>query len=1275
MRQCWPGRPYPRGATFDGRGVNFAVCSTVATRIEVCLFGDGGDREIDRFDLPAVSGHVWHGYVPDLTPGTLYGLRVHGPYVPEQGHRCNPSKLLVDPYAKALFGQVDWKQPVFGYRHDAPRPPVEPRAGDGERPDGAPPQEHPPDPKDLSFDERDSAPGVPKGVVVDERFDWGDDRPPETPWRETIIYELHVRGFTRRHPDVPEPLRGTYAGLAHPAAIDHLRSLGVTAVDLLPVHEFVDDGFLLDRSLRNYWGYSTLGYFAPAQRYASQAGPGAPAGEFKAMVKALHAAGIEVILDVVYNHTCEGNELGPTLSLRGIDNASYYWLMPEARYYLDFTGTGNSLNASSAECARLIADSLRYWVTEMHVDGFRFDLASTLGRVGRGEFSRTAPIFQIINQDPVLSRVKLIAEPWDCGTGGYQVGNFPAPFREWNGKFRDAVRRYWKGDQNLAAELGYRLTGSADLYQGQQRTPQASVNFITAHDGFTLHDLVSHSEKHNEANGEGNQDGADDNQSWNHGAEGETGDPAIIALRERQQRNLLATLFLSQGVPMLLGGDELGRTQRGNNNAYCQDNELSWFDWNLDDRQRALLQFVRHLIALRRRHPALQQSRFLVGDIVWDSQFKDLAWLRPDGLEMDAQDWEKPGITALAFTLGGDAIQMVDDHGQRLIGDGLLVLMNAQPDPVTFELPSEGETRWFRELDTSDPAPGAGDGYTGRYELPPRSLALFRQPLEAQAARDAAGAPARVAHREAQRRRRRAGVVVPLFSIRSDSGWGLGEIADIPRFARWAAGAGFSLMQLLPVNEISGFGPSPYTALSAFALDPVYLSLDQQEDFIAAGGRGALPAEARQRLEAAARAPAVDWGAARALKRQGIELAFARFLADEWRRKTPRARELVAFMNDSRGWLDDHALFVALHQQIGKSWLDWPRPLRDRDPRAIAGVRAEQGDALLRVCWTQWQLDRQWHQARREACAAGVDLMGDLPFVVGADSTDVWAHRTLFRVDWRVGTAPEAADRQGQDWGLPAYEWDAMQIEDLAWIKARAMRAGELYSVCRVDHVAGYYRTFVRAAGEDAGFFTPAAEPAQIALGERIMRVISRWVEIVAEDLGPLPPFLRPSLEKLGVPGYRVLRWERDGQKGEGEGESAYRDPASWPPTSVATNATHDTDTTAAWYDALPTAEREKLRRIPALAALDPARPFDEGARDLFLRAIYQSPSALALVLFQDAMGSRDRINTPGPPDAAAGNWSYRIDRTVDELLSDGATSDRLARLAADTGRAPARPK
>ncbi|PTL81971.1 glycogen debranching protein GlgX [Vitiosangium sp. GDMCC 1.1324] len=704
-REVWPGKPYPRGATFDGTGVNFAVFSQAATRVEVCLFDpQNPSKEVERFELPAATDCTWHGHVPGLESGTLYGLRVHGPYEPQKGHRCNPYKLLVDPYAKALHGEVDWSQPVFGYvlGHEK---------------------------QDLMRDERDSAPGMPKCVVVSDNFDWGNDRRPDVPWRKTVIYEAHVRGLTMRHPKVPEHQRGTYAGLAHPAVIEHLLELGVTSVELLPVHEFADDSFLGEKGLSNYWGYNTLCYFAPEHQYASRRTPGGVVNEFKAMVKELHAAGIEVLLDVVYNHTCEGNHLGPTLSLKGIDNASYYWLMPEARYFLDFTGCGNSLNASNPHTARLIVDSLRYWVEEMHVDGFRFDLATVLGRVGKGEFSPTAPIFQIINQDPVLGRVKLIAEPWDVGLGGYQVGGFPAPWREWNGKYRDALRRYWKGDENLAGEVGYRLAGSADLYQEARRRPQAGINFVTAHDGFTLHDLVTYSHKHNEANGEHNRDGADDNQAWNCGVEGETEDRDIIALRERQKRNLLASLFLSQGVPMIVAGDEMGRTQGGNNNAYCQDNERSWVDWNLDERRRALLEFTSRLIQFRHRQPVLQRRRFFQGKHIWDSEYKDLTWFRPDGTEMSPEDWRKPFIRSLAFLLGGDAIPSPDERGQRIIGDALLVLLNAHHEPVRFTVPPPAEgSRWVIEFYTADDQRGPEEPVpAGAFELTGRSLAVFRE--------------------------------------------------------------------------------------------------------------------------------------------------------------------------------------------------------------------------------------------------------------------------------------------------------------------------------------------------------------------------------------------------------------------------------------------------------------------------------------------------------------------------------------------------------------------
>src|SRR5690606_1680254 len=568
-RKILPGRRDPLGATYDGNGVNFALFSLNATRVELCLFSAGRrPAEKERIPLPEVTGHVWHGYLKGIRPGQLYGYRVDGPYEPGSGLRFNPNKLLIDPYARALYGEVDWSQPVFSY-----------------------PLGHPDE--DLAFDEGDDAPGVPKGVVIANDFDWEGDRPPRTPWHRTIIYETHVRGLTMRHPDVPRRLRGTYAGLASPHILDYLTSLGVTAVELLPVHAFPDDSYLLEKGLRNYWGYNTINFFAPQARYASAKRRGEEVREFKEMVKALHRAGLEVSLDVVYNHTAEGNHLGPTLSFKGIDNPAYYRLVEDdPRYYMDYTGTGNSLNAQSPEVLKLIMDSLRYWVQEMHVDGFRFDLASALARELH-DVDRLGSFFDVIHQEPVLADVKLIAEPWDVGPGGYQVGNFPVIWTEWNGKYREATRAYWQGESGVMGELGYRLTGSSDLYSEDGRQPYASINFITAHDGFTLADLVSYNEKHNEANGEDNRDGHNDNLSWNCGVEGPTDDPEINALRARQQRNLLATLLLSQGVPMILGGDEIGRTQQGNNNAYCQDNEISWYDWDLDDRRRELLEFTR----------------------------------------------------------------------------------------------------------------------------------------------------------------------------------------------------------------------------------------------------------------------------------------------------------------------------------------------------------------------------------------------------------------------------------------------------------------------------------------------------------------------------------------------------------------------------------------------------------------------------------------------------------------------------------------------------------
>ena len=700
--KVWPGRPHPLGATPDAEGVNFAVYSSGAERVEISLFDEQDPaKEVQRIPLGETTAHVWHGYVPGLGPGALYGVRAFGPYDPARGLRFNGNKLLIDPYAKALTGEADFKQPIFGYPLDA---------------------------SDDVLDEQDSARGMPKAVVLGDGFDWAGDAPPYHPWHQSVIYEVHVRGFTMRHPGVPEELRGTYAGFGHPAAIEHLKRLGITAVELLPIHEFTDDAYLTDKGLKNYWGYSTLAFFAPDRRYASSGTRGQQVTEFKRMVKALHQAGIEVILDVVYNHTGEGNHLGPTLSLKGLDNLSYYRLSPEdPRHYWDSTGCGNSLNLPHPQTLKLVMDSMRYWVKEMHVDGFRFDLATTLAR-DPFEFNARGNFLQACHQDPVLQRVKLIAEPWDIH--GYNVGQFPVQWSEWNGKFRDVVRRFWKGDI-AHNELGWRLTGSADLYQAAGRKIFASINFVTCHDGFTLHDLVTYDHKHNEANGERNQDGSDDNASWNCGVEGDTDDPAINELRDRQQRNLIATLFLAQGMPMLCAGDEIGKTQRGNNNAYCQDNEISWLDWDLGPRREALLGFTMRMIRLRQRQPVLQRRRFFRGATFRDSSLKDVAFFRPDGQEMTEEDWNQPHIRAMAYLLGGDTISTPDERGERIVGDTLLVLMNAHHEPLPYTLP---EIDWGQEweilVDTAGASDAKRDRLTARgvVEVGGRSLVVLSRP-------------------------------------------------------------------------------------------------------------------------------------------------------------------------------------------------------------------------------------------------------------------------------------------------------------------------------------------------------------------------------------------------------------------------------------------------------------------------------------------------------------------------------------------------------------------
>jgi glycogen operon protein len=702
----WPGAPAPLGATWDGAGVNFALFSEHATAVELCLF-DPADprRERARLSLAERTDQVWHAYLPEARPGLLYGFRVDGPWAPEAGHRFNPAKVLLDPYARAIAGTVEWSDEVFGYRVGDPA-------------------------ADLARDDRDSAPFIPKSVVVDPAFTWGDDRPPRIPWHQTVIYEVHVKGFTARHPDVPPELRGTYAGLASPPVVDYLRRLGVTAVELLPVHHFVRERHLADRGLANYWGYNTIGFLAPDVRYASTGVRGEQVREFKTMVKTLHAAGIEVILDVVYNHTAEGSHLGPTLCFRGIDNAAYYRLVADQpRYYMDYTGCGNTLNMGHPRAVQLLMDSLRYWVTEMHVDGFRFDLAAALAREMHA-VDRLATFFDVIHQDPVVSRAKLIAEPWDLGEGGYQVGNFPPGWAEWNGRYRDTIRRYWRGDGGQVADLGYRLAGSSDLYEPDGRRPSASVNFVTAHDGFTLADLVAYDGKHNEANGEDNRDGTDDNLSWNCGAEGPTDDAGILALRERQMRNFLATLLLSQGVPMLLGGDEVARSQRGNNNAYCQDSELSWHAWPPSRAARRQLEFVRRLIRLRRAHPVFHRRRFFQGRQIQGSAVKDLSWFRPDGKEMTGEEWSNGFTRCLGLRLAGDAIEEVDERGRPVVGDTFLLLLNAHHEALEFVLPAHrARVRWERVLDTRDwaPPPGRRTFRAGeRYPLEARALALLR---------------------------------------------------------------------------------------------------------------------------------------------------------------------------------------------------------------------------------------------------------------------------------------------------------------------------------------------------------------------------------------------------------------------------------------------------------------------------------------------------------------------------------------------------------------------
>ena len=701
----YPGKPYPLGATWDGEGVNFALFAENATGVDLCLFETRESIvESVKIRIKEVSHRVWHVYVPGLKPGQLYGYRVYGPYDPQNGHRFNPNKLLIDPYAKSIAGTIQWHDALFGYElgHED---------------------------QDLSFSEVDSAPYIPKSAVIDPNFDWEDDKPPAIPYHKTIIYEMHVKGFTQMHPDIPENIRGKYAGLAHPATIKYLKELGVNAVELMPVHHFVNDRILSDKGLSNFWGYNSIGFFAPDARYASAGCQGEQVIEFKNMVKELHKAGIEVILDVVYNHTGEGNQMGPTLSFRGIDNSAYYRMTEDRRYYMDYTGTGNTLNAQMPVVLRLIMDSLRYWILEMHVDGFRFDLASTLARELH-EVDSLGSFFDIIHQDPVISQVKLIAEPWDIGEGGYQVGKFPAGWAEWNGKYRDCIRDYWRGADSMLGEFALRFTGSPDLYEDNDRRPTASINFVTAHDGFTLNDLVSYNEKHNYDNGEDNNDGESHNRSWNCGEEGPTPDPEIYALRQKQKRNFLTTLFLSQGVPMLVAGDEISRTQRGNNNAYCQDNEISWINWNAIDED--LLHFTQQLIALYKNHEVFSRKRWFQGQPVKGIGLEDIAWFLPEGDEMSEENWSHDFAKSLAVYMNGHGLRSLDEKGRKITDDSFYIIFNAYEGNLDFRLPSDkyGD-EWIKVLDTHEGyirKDGERYGAEELVNVHGRSVVLLKQP-------------------------------------------------------------------------------------------------------------------------------------------------------------------------------------------------------------------------------------------------------------------------------------------------------------------------------------------------------------------------------------------------------------------------------------------------------------------------------------------------------------------------------------------------------------------
>jgi glycogen debranching enzyme GlgX/4-alpha-glucanotransferase len=1183
--QALAGSPAPLGVTLQDDGVNAAVYSCYATQIDFCLFDETGARETARIALPERSGDVWHGFVPGVRAGARYGLRAHGEWSPRDGHRFNAAKLLIDPYAKALDGRILLHEAMFTQT-----------AAGGMNPE-------------------DSAHVVPKAIVLAPAAPWDPERP-HRPWSESVVYEMHVRGFTKQHPGVPLPLRGTLAGLAHPAALDHLVKLGVTAVELLPIAAAVDERHLMKLGLTNYWGYNTIGWMLPDPALA----PGGIA-EVRHCVEALHAAGIEVLLDVVLNHSGESDAMGPTLSLRGLDNATYYRLVPgHAERDINDTGTGNTLALDRPPVTQLALDTLRYWASAAGVDGFRYDLATTLARRDHG-FDASAPLLKAIDADPLLRTLKHIAEPWDIGPGGYQLGAFPAAWGEWNDKFRDRVRRYWQGAGDSPADLATRLAGSPDIFRGRGRPPSRSVNFVTAHDGFTLADLVSYSHKHNEANGERNRDGTDANHSWNHGAEGPTDDPRIAAARQRDARALLATLLCARGTPMLCMGDEMGRSQRGNNNAYAQDNTIAWVDWGAADQGQ--LAFTTRMLAVRQRYGVLREDRWLTGGPRRSGASEDVRWLRADGQPASESDWASGRMHVLVALLS-DAAEL-----------RVVVCLNPTNESVGLRLPAAGEGRhWVCVMDTAaDPLSFSGVplGDPQNVILPERAVLVFAEATATEAGmtidadQDQGTQPMRFP--------RAAGLLLHPTSLPGTSGIGdLGPEAH--NFIEFMADAGIKLWQVLPLGP-TGYGDSPYQCFSAFAGNPMLVHVpDSDGDF-----------DADQ----------VEWARVIPHKRSALRRATAAM---------PTDAAYSLFVSEQAWWLEDYALFMALKEAHGGvEWTRWDEGTRRRDPAALAEWRERLAEDIEHHRRVQHLFFQQWRSVQVHCAEKGIRIMGDLPIYVSHDSADVWAAPQYFllseegRPTVQAGVPPDYFSATGQLWGNPIYDWAAMEADGFAWWIRRTRAMFTMVDVVRVDHFRGF-AAYWEVPGEDRTAINGRWVKAP---GDALFTAITQALgplPIVAENLGLITDDVEALRAKFGYPGMSILQFAFGADGGANDFQ-----PHTYPRERVVYTGTHDNDTVVGWWNSMPGADSTRTQETIDAEKAFACRYLGTDGHEIhwtMIRAALASVADTAILPMQDllGLGSESRMNLPG---RQAGNWGFRF--TWDEVRPDTVT--RLREMVA----------